>query len=398
MHSGIAGGGHDLLGTTGHVCEHGVEEVGVHHLDSPGSQEPGEATGVLVRGGPDPAQAFGAVVDGVHRRDHRQQHLRGADVGGGPVAADVLLAGLQREAVRRTARRVHRDTHQPAGQVALQAGADGHEAGVRTAVEQRHAEALRGAHRHVGAERARRLQQRERQQVGRDDRQTAALVGLVDDRARVEDPARGAGVLHQDAGQVTLRQPVGEVRDDHLDAHRLGTGAHHLDGLRQRVGVDDERSLGPVGATYQRHRLRGGSALVEQRGVGGRQAGQVTDHGLEVHQRLEPSLADLGLVRRVGGVPGRVLEHVAPYDGRSDRPVVTEPDHRDQRVVLRRDLPQLDRSRAFRGSRGQVEPARPDPSRDSVVHQRLEAAHPKGLEHLGDLLLVRADVPLAEGN
>jgi hypothetical protein len=39
------------------------------------------------------------VVDGVHRGDDGEQHLGGADVGGGLLAADVLLAGLQREAV-----------------------------------------------------------------------------------------------------------------------------------------------------------------------------------------------------------------------------------------------------------------------------------------------------------
>src|SRR5262249_55124044 len=36
----------------------------------------------------------------------------------------------------------------------------------------------------------------------------------------------------------------------------------------------------------------------------------------EVQQRLQPALADLGLVRRVGGVPRRVLEHVAQDDRR----------------------------------------------------------------------------------
>jgi hypothetical protein len=44
------------------------------------------------------AQPVGAVVDGVHRGHHGQQHLRGADVAGRLLAADVLLAGLQRQA------------------------------------------------------------------------------------------------------------------------------------------------------------------------------------------------------------------------------------------------------------------------------------------------------------
>ena len=40
-----------------------------------------------------------AVVDGVHGRDVGEERLRRADVGGGLVAADVLLAGLQGQPV-----------------------------------------------------------------------------------------------------------------------------------------------------------------------------------------------------------------------------------------------------------------------------------------------------------
>ena len=60
----------------------------------------------------------------------------------------------------------------------------------------------------------------------------------------------------------------------------------------------------PAGAADQRHRLGGRGRLVEHGGAGDRQPGEVGDHRLEVEQRLEPALADLGLVGRVGGVPG----------------------------------------------------------------------------------------------
>ena len=51
------------------------------------------------------AQPVGPVVDGVHAGHHREQHLRGADVARGLLAADVLLARLQRQAVARACRR-----------------------------------------------------------------------------------------------------------------------------------------------------------------------------------------------------------------------------------------------------------------------------------------------------
>ena len=78
----------------------------------------------------------------------------------------------------------------------------------------------------------------------------------------------------------------------------------------------------------QGHRLGDRGRLVQQARAGGRQPGQVGDHGLEVEQRLQPALADLGLVGRVGGVPGRVLQHVAPDHRRGDGAVVAEADHR----------------------------------------------------------------------
>ena len=51
-----------------------------------------------------------------------------------------------------------------------------------------------------------------------------------------------------------------------------------------------------VGPAHQQHGLGHGGGFVQQGGVGDRQADEVLDHGLEVQQRLEPALGDLGLV------------------------------------------------------------------------------------------------------
>ena len=76
----------------------------------------------------------------------------------------------------------------------------------------------------------------------------AALVGRLDDRARVAGPRPEApGYCTSTPRQLALGQAVGEVGDDDLDAHRLGAGADHVDRLRQRVGVDDERAGWPCG-------------------------------------------------------------------------------------------------------------------------------------------------------
>ena len=57
-----------------------------------------EICGVAVNSRSDRAQALGTVVDGIHRGHDGEQNLGGADVAGGLISADVLLAGLEREA------------------------------------------------------------------------------------------------------------------------------------------------------------------------------------------------------------------------------------------------------------------------------------------------------------
>ena len=59
-------------------------------------QRPRQGGRLLAHALGDATDAVGAVVDGVHARHDRQQHLGRADVGGGLLPADVLLAGLER--------------------------------------------------------------------------------------------------------------------------------------------------------------------------------------------------------------------------------------------------------------------------------------------------------------
>ena len=169
--------------------------------------------------------------------------------------------------------------------------------------------------------------------------------------------ARRRGVLHQHA--VGLGQVGGGDVVDHVDADAdgVGPGLHHGDGLRERVGGDHEARAVALGhqAGAHGHGLGGGCALVEQRRVGQLGAGEVGDHGLEVQQRLETALGDLGLVRRVGGVPGRVLEDVAADHRRRVGAVVAESDHRATHDVAVGQRPQIGQHGHFRAGRRQVE-------------------------------------------
>ena len=97
-------------------------------------------------------QAAGAVIDAVHRRHDRQQHLRRTDVGGGLFAADVLLAGLQRQAVGAAAAAVDADADQTAGQRSLEGRSGRDVGGVRAAIAHRHPNRCVEPTRNVGTE------------------------------------------------------------------------------------------------------------------------------------------------------------------------------------------------------------------------------------------------------
>src|SRR5439155_1006892 len=99
----------------------------------------------------DARDPVGSVIHGVHAGGHGQQHLRRADVAGGLLAADVLLARLQRHAQPETAGGIPRDADDPSRQVALEPVARREEGGVRAAVAEGDAEALRIADGDVGA-------------------------------------------------------------------------------------------------------------------------------------------------------------------------------------------------------------------------------------------------------
>ena len=85
----------------------------------------------------DALEALRAVVDRVHRGHHGEQHLRRADVGGRLLAADVLLARLQREAVGGIALRVDRHADEAPRHAALELVLRREVARVRAAVAHR---------------------------------------------------------------------------------------------------------------------------------------------------------------------------------------------------------------------------------------------------------------------
>ena len=282
-------------------------------------------------------QPLRPVIDRVHRRDHRQQHLRGADVRSRLLAADMLLAGLQRQPIGRLPARIDRQPDDAAGQRALQRIAHRHIGGVRPAISHRHAKALRRTDRDIGAEFARRGQQRQRQQIGGDDRQRALCRATPQSAGRRSRTAPDVPGYCSSAPNTSAVFEIGEgIADHQTPAQRLGAGAQHRQRLRMHLAVDEERfGLELRRALRQRHRFGRSGGLVEQRRVGDVEPGEVADHGLEIEQRFQPALADLRLIRRVGGVPRRIFQDVALDHRRQDGAGIALADQRGEHLVLR---------------------------------------------------------------
>ena len=111
------------------------------------------------------------------------------------------------------------------------------------------------------------------------------------------------------------------------DAERFGPRAHHVENLRMQLC--GERHLRPfpvVKPPGYADGLGDGGRLVEQGGGCDRQAGKLGDQRLEVEQHLQATLAYLGLVGRIGGVPGRIFEQIALDDRRHHGAVIAGAD------------------------------------------------------------------------
>ena len=281
-----------------------------------------------------------AVVHGVHRRCHREQRLRGTDVGGRALATNMLLTGLQCQAVGRSALRVLRHTHQAARQLALHLLLDRHVRGVRATVEQRNAEALRGTNRDIRAKLTRGLQQRQCENIRIHRDQAPALVHRLDHHARINHVALGAGVGHDGTHEALSHDPLTQVNDLHLEVKRASTLRCDPQDLRVQARIQQHRPTLAHCASHQADSLRSRRSLIQQGSVRNVQAGQVLHHSLEVQQCLKTTLRNLRLIRRIRRVPPSILDHTAPNYRRRQRRRVPLAVERLEHLIFRRQLPQ----------------------------------------------------------
>ena len=218
-------------------------------------------------------------------------------------------------------------------------GAAGKERRVRATIAERHAKALRRSEDDVGTKVPWCLDDRQCQKIGRDDGETANRLNGLDGRTDVAHPPAASRIADEGAEISFVTRRVG-ILDPELDPDRLGAGFQNRQRLRVGVGIDaEDRSLCAMRPKRHRHPLGGGSGFVKKRAVRDVHAGQLDHHRLEIEDRLETPLRNLRLVRGVGGIPGRVLQHIAENHRRCVAAVISHADERGADLVHRRKSP-----------------------------------------------------------
>ena len=182
------------------------------------------------------AEALAAEPGEVDHRPERVQRLGGADVVGRFLAADVLLAGLQREDEAAAAVDVLGLAGDPPRHAADLRLGRAEEAEGRAAEVESVAQRLPLAEGDVGAALARRLQDPQRHRVAGDDQQRPVLLRRRAERLDVLDRAEEVRALEDDRGGLAVDrrgqrrgvgQPALEPDLDHLGAvaDRVGRAA-----------------------------------------------------------------------------------------------------------------------------------------------------------------------------
>ncbi len=279
------------------------------------------------------ANAFGTMPCGIETAHDGLQGRSSADIRCSLVAFDMLLAHTQSHTQGGITLHVHTPTNNAARECTLEGLGDGKETSVGTAKAHRQTKALVATESAVGTHLAGSLHHGQGHQVGSHTHENALLVALGDKLGIIAHLTKLVGVLHDDTkilGSV-------EVEVLHLTRHNLdiagsGVGAHHVERLRQHTVVNKNLvhsvflSLTAAAGKEHQHALATGSCFVQKAGVGHRHVGHVCHHGLIGHQCLQTALANLGLIRSVGGIPACILKHVALNHGRSDSAVVSHTD------------------------------------------------------------------------
>lgn len=368
-------------------------------------------------------ETLGSVVDGVKGRHVGQKSLSSADVASGLLSSNVLLTGLKSETESGLAESVLGNTNKTAGNLTLVLLRGSKEGGMRTTVAQRNTKTLGVANGDVGTKLTRGLEDGQGEKISGSTEEGLLLVDNVGELLVIVDTTVGVGVLNESADKGALGLPdelavVGEdVTNDEVNSETLSSRLKDGEGLRV-AGLGNDKGLLALGARSvghgHGHGLSGGSSLIKNGSIGDVKASKVGDKGLEVEQGLQTTLADLSLVGRVAGVPGRVLQNISLDNSRDLGTIVSSTDERLINSVVVAQLAHLLLDKGLRATIGrhrslnarllpllnEVEALLlpPDLRGDGLLEELLHRAHGRveDLEHLLLLGRLAANVPPRE--
>ena len=191
--------------------------------------------------------------------------------------------------------------------------------------------------------------------------------------------------------------------DVEVDPKRLGTRLQDGDRLWVTV-LEDEEPLFPLarfpmrdGSTHG-HSFGCGGRLIQQRGIGQGQPGQVRDHSLEIQERLQPPLCNFRLVGCVLGIPARVLQDIALNHRWGDAIVIAHADEGTKDLVPPRQGPQLGEHFLFaEGTAKRQTPPQANLRWHGSINQRIERLQAERRQHLLNIGVRRAQMAMDKG-
>ena len=396
-----------LKGLSDHIAcsafqRHRVEVTVVLHGITEGLRAVGQLLGEAMHALRNALQSTRPVVHRVHAGHHRQQRLCRADVRGGLVAADVLLACLQSHAQCTLPAAVLAHADDAAGDQSFPIVGAREEGGVRATVAHRNTETLAVAHADVGAPFARRREQGQCEQIAAYRDFHTGSFRFRHYFAQIVHTAIDRRILHDHAEERSVRRPARHVAFHQFDAHRGRARLQHVDVLREEAFVDEELvvahlAMRPCMIEHQ-HRLRGGRRFIQQRCVRDGQRRQIAHHRLEIQQRFQATLRDLRLVGRIGSVPTGVLQDV-PHDRLGhDGAVVAQADVTAEALVARAERTHVLQVFQFRERIAHIQRLlQADGAGNGLLDQFIDRAHTDRLQHRLGVVGIRADVAFLVG-
>ena len=162
-------------------------------------------------------QPFRAVMDGIKRGHHSQQHLGRTNIARGFVASDVLLAGLQGQPKRWLAISIARLADNPARHLAAKRIAGGKKGGMGTATAHGHSKTLGAANSDVGTQLTNGCKQHLGQGVDRHGDKGTAVMGSSDAGGGIPKPPTTSWQLEQHPKDIV--SPAERLGLHHIQLH-----------------------------------------------------------------------------------------------------------------------------------------------------------------------------------